>query len=173
MIISKKMQEAINEQINAEMYSAYMYLSMSSHFQSQGLQGFANWMYVQWQEEMTHAVKFFNYVHERGGKVTLKEIKQPPYEWSSALEIMEASLEHEQHVTSLINKLVEISLEEKDYATNNMLQWYVKEQVEEEANVTAIVDELKMIGESKQGLLMLDKELRGRTFVDETQNASK
>lgn len=173
MVINEKMQNAINEQINAEIYSAYMYLSMSAYFQTQGLQGFANWMYIQWQEEMTHAMKFFNYIHERGGKITLKEIKQPPHAWSSALEVMEASLEHEQLVTSLINNLVDISLKEKDYATNNMLQWYVKEQVEEEDNVSTIIDELKMIGDNKHGLLMLDKELRGRTFTDETQSDSK
>jgi len=173
MNISKKMQTAINEQINAEIYSAYMYLGMSTHFQTNGLPGFANWMYVQWQEELTHAMKFLKYVEERGGKVELKQIDCPPQDWKSSLQIMQASLKHEQHVTSLINKLVELSLEEKDYATHNMLQWYISEQVEEEANVSAIIDELEMVGDNKQGFLMIDRELRGRAFVDETKKASE
>lgn len=173
MNIGAKMQEAINEQINAEIYSAYMYLSMSTYFQSNGLPGFANWMYVQWQEEMTHAMKFLKYIEERGGRVRLMEIKCPPQEWDGALQIMKASLEHEQHVTSLISRLVDIALEEKDHATHNMLQWYVSEQVEEESNVQAIIDELEMVGENKHGILMIDKELRGRAFVDETQISTK
>lgn len=167
-MLKERILNAINEQINAEQYSALLYLSMSAWFQDKGLPGFANWMYVQFQEEMTHANKFFNYVHERGGKVELKAIDQMPTEWGSVVEVVEATLEHEQHVTSLINNLVDIAVEERDHATQSFLQWFVDEQVEEEANVTEILDTLKLINGQGNGIFMLDRELRNRTFVDET-----
>ena len=170
-MIKEKMLNALNEQINAEQYSAFLYLSMSAWFQDKGLPGFANWMYIQYQEELTHANKFFNYVNERSGKVNLKAIEQMPTEWAGTIEIFEATLEHEQKVTSLINNLVDIAIEEKDHATQSFLQWFVDEQVEEEANVTEILDTLKLIGGQGNGIFMLDREMRQRVFVDATQAA--
>lgn len=167
-MLKEKVQIAINEQINAEQYSALLYLSMSAWFSDKGLPGFANWMYVQYQEELTHANKFFNYLNERSGKVTLKAIAQMPTEWEGIIEVVEATLAHEQHVTELINNIVDVAIQEKDHATQSFLQWYVDEQVEEEANVTEILDTLKLINGQGNGIFMLDRELRGRTFVDST-----
>jgi len=167
-MLKDKVQDAINEQINAEQYSALLYLSMSAWFSDKGLPGFANWMYVQYQEELTHANKFFNYVNERSGKVILKAITQMPTEWESIIEVVEATLAHEQHVTELINNLVDVAVQEKDHATQSFLKWFVDEQVEEEANVTEILDTLKLINGQGNGIFMLDRELRGRTFVDST-----
>jgi ferritin len=170
-MIKEKMLKAINDQINAEQYSALLYLSMSAWFQSKGLPGFANWMYIQYQEELTHANKFFNYVNERGGKVTIKAIEQMPTNWDGIIEVFEATLEHEQKVTSLIDNLVEVAVSEKDHATQSFLQWFVDEQVEEEANVQEILDTLKLIDGQGNGIFMLDREMRQRTFVDSTQAA--
>jgi len=170
-MLNKRIESAINDQINAEIWSAYLYLSMSAWFEGQNLPGFANWMKVQWQEEVSHAMKFFDYVHERGGKVTLQPIAGVKTDWKDLVEVFDETLTHERHVTSLINNLVNIAIEEKDHATNNMLQWYVSEQVEEEANAEAILEELKMIGGHGHGILMIDREMRGRSFVDETQAA--
>ncbi|RIJ47591.1 ferritin [Maribellus luteus] len=167
-MLKEKMLNALNEQINAEQYSSLLYLSMSSWFQDKGLPGFANWMYVQYQEELTHANKFFNYVNERGGKVVLKGIEQMPTEWSGIIEVYEATLQHEQHVTTLIDNLVDIALEQKDHATQSFLQWFVDEQVEEEANVKEILDTLKLINGQGNGIFMLDREMRSRKFVDTT-----
>ena len=167
-MLTERMEKAINEQINAEMYSAYLYLSMSAYFEDKGLKGFAKWMYIQNQEEITHAMKFFHYVNERGGRIKLTAIEVPDFTWDSPLAVFKQSLEHEKHVTSLINNLVSISLEEKDYATHSMLNWYVDEQVEEEANATEIVNKLELIGDEKTALFMLDKELHARNFVDDT-----
>ncbi len=163
------MQDAINKQINAEIWSAYLYLSMSAYFESENLPGFANWMKIQWQEELTHATKFFDYVNERGGRVKLEAIAEVKTQWANTIEAFEETLAHERHVSSLINDLVNIALEEKDHATNNMLQWFVAEQVEEESNVDSLVVQLKMIEGHGHGMLMLDRELGSRTFVDETQ----
>jgi ferritin len=163
MTINKKMLDAINEQINAELYSAYMYLSMSAYFESVNLPGFAKWMKIQWQEEIGHADKFFNYIHERGGQVTLKAIDQPPAKWKSPLDAFEATLAHEQKVTGLIDDLVALARKEKDNATEVLLQWYVTEQVEEEKNADQIVRQLKMIKDSSGGLIMLDHHLGKRT----------
>lgn len=168
-MITEKMQKAIEEQINAELWSAYLYLSMSAYFERQNLQGFANWMKIQWQEEITHAIKFFDYVHERGGQIFLKPIAGVQTDWKNPADIFTETLKHEQHVTALINNLVNIAIEEKDHATNNMLQWYVAEQVEEEANAEQILVQLKLIGDNGYGLLMLDRELATRVFVDSTK----
>jgi ferritin len=170
-MLKEKVLKALNEQINAEQYSAFLYLSMSAWFEDQGLPGFANWMYVQFQEELTHANKIFKYVNERGGRVELKGIDQMPVEFESVKSVAEMTLEHEQHVTALINNLVDIAIEERDHATRSFLTWFVDEQVEEEANATEILDNLKLIeGQGKgNGLFMLDRELRQRKFVDETQ----
>jgi ferritin len=170
-MIKEKMLNALNEQINAEQYSALLYLSMSAYFSSNGLPGFANWMYIQFQEEMTHANKFFNYVNERGGKVQLKAIEQMPTEFDGVIDIFEKTQAHEQHVTSLINKLVDIAIEERDHATQSFLKWFVDEQVEEEANVQEILDTLKLINGQGNGIFMLDREMRQRVFVDTTQAA--
>ncbi len=170
-MISERMQKAIEEQVNAEIWSAYLYLSMSAWFQRQNLQGFANWMKIQWQEEISHAIKFFDYVHERGGQIYLKPIAGVQTEWKSAAEVFAETLKHENHVTALINNLCNIAVEEKDHATNNMLQWFVAEQVEEEANAEQILVQVKMIGDNGYGMLMLDRELATRVFVDATQKA--
>ena len=172
-MLKEKVLKALNEQVNAEQYSALLYLSMSAWFENKGLPGFANWMYVQYQEEVTHANKIFKYVVERNGKAELKAIEQMPVEFESVLQVVEKTLEHEQHVTELINNLVDVAVEARDHATQSFLQWFVDEQVEEEANVNEILDSLKLIeGEAKgNGLFMLDRELRQRVFVDTTQAA--
>jgi ferritin len=164
-MLSKKMEAALNEQINAELFSAYLYLSMSAWFETKNLKGFANWMYIQWQEETAHAMKFFNYVNERGGTVTLKAIDKPKATWKNIIEVFAETLKHEQHVTSLINNLVNIAVAEKDHATNNSLQWFVAEQVEEEATASEILEELKLIEGKGPALLMIDREMRQRVFV--------
>jgi ferritin len=170
-MIKEKMLNALNEQINAEQYSSLLYLSMSAWFSNHGLPGFANWMYIQFQEEMTHANKFFNYVNERGGKVELKAIAQMPTEFDGVIDIFEKTQVHEQLVTSLINKLVDIAIEERDHAAQSFLKWFVDEQVEEEANVQEILDTLKLINGQGNGIFMLDREMRQRVFVDSTQAA--
>ena len=161
-MISKTMQDAINEQIKNEIYSAYLYLSMSAHFESNNLPGFAHWMRVQYEEELSHALKFFDHVHERGGLVTLLAIPQPPNQWDTSLDLFKEVLKHEQLVTSLIYKLYDTSLQEKDYAAQVMLHWFINEQVEEEKNATEIVESLKLIDARGTAVLMLDKQLSKR-----------
>ena len=167
-MLNPKVEEAINEQINAELYSAFLYLSMSAYFQRQNLPGFAKWTYVQYLEETTHALKFFNYVNERGGSVKLAAIKEPPTEWRNPVEVFDAIYKHEQLVTSLIYRIVDIAIQERDHASNNMLQWYVAEQVEEEANASLILEQLKRIGDAQESLYVLDTELGMRVFNDAT-----
>ena len=164
-MISKAIQDALNAQINAELYSAYLYLSMSAHFQSQNLPGFANWMRVQTQEEMVHAMKFFDFINERGGQVHLQAIEEPSTTWESPLAAFEAAYTHEQHVTSLINGLVDLAAAESDHASGIFLQWFVTEQVEEEANADAVVQKLKLMGDAANGLFMIDRELALRVFT--------
>jgi len=168
-MLSKKMEEALNNQVNAEMYSAYLYLAMSAYFEDQNLPGFANWMYVQAKEEMTHAMKIYNYINDRGGRVSLEAIDKPPKDWDDAVRVAEEVYEHEQKVTGMIHDLVNLAREEKDHGTDNMLQWFVAEQVEEEANADELLQQLKFVGGQGQGMLMLDRELAKRVFVDETQ----
>lgn len=164
-MINKKMEEAINKQINAELYSSYLYLSMSAYFSLINLGGFANWMKIQAQEELTHAMKFYDYINERGGKVTLTKIEQPKTEWKSALEAFEDTYNHECVVTGLINDLVNLAIEEKDHSSNVFLQWFVTEQVEEEASAQEILDKLKFIGDNGAALFMIDKDLSQRNFA--------
>lgn len=164
-MIDKKMEQAINDQINAELYSAYLYLSMAAHFEDVGLSGMASWMKIQAQEEVFHAMKFFDFVNERGGRVKLTAIDEPKFDWSSPLEVFSAGYKHEQYVTGRINDLVDIAEELKDRATFNFLQWYVEEQVEEEATADEIVNKLKLIGDNTSALFMLDKELGARVFT--------
>lgn len=163
-MLKEKMLKALNEQINAELYSSYLYLSMESYFQSVSLNGFAVWMRAQVQEELFHAMKFYDYVCERGGRVTLSAIKKPDANWKSPLIAFQQIQKHEQHVTALINALVDLAMEEKDHATLNFLQWFVAEQVEEEASAGEIVDKLKLIREDASGLFFLDAELGRRVF---------
>ena len=167
-MISDKLCTALNKQINAEMYSSYLYLSMSAWFESRSLSGFANWMRVQAEEETFHAMKMFDYVHERGGKVVLEAIEQPESEWESPLAVIEAVLSHEEHVTSLINDLVDISMEVRDHAGTYFLQWYVEEQVEEEDNVGTLLDRMKMIVGDSAGMFALDMEMAKRVFTPPT-----
>ena len=158
-------EKAINKQINAEMWSGYLYLSMSSYFESIGLKGFANWMWIQAREEVTHAMRLYNHVIERGGRVILSAIDKVPTQWKSPLEIYEETYKHEQKVTGLINNLVNLAIKEKDHATVNMLQWFVDEQVEEEASADEIVQKLQLIEKNTSGLFMLDQELGQRMFT--------
>lgn len=169
-MIGKKVEAVLNNQINAELYSAYLYLSMNSYFLSINLTGFANWMRIQALEEMTHADKFFRYVNERGGRVTLMPIDGPPNEWSSPLAVFDDVYRHEQKVTAMIHSLVDLAIEEKDHATSSMLHWFVDEQVEEEANAQGIVAQLKLIRENTGGLFMLDRELGTRVFTPPVQS---
>ena len=164
-MIPETVQDALNDQINAEIDSAYLYLSMAAYFESLNLPGFANWMKVQAQEEMTHAMKFYDFINSRGGRVALKPIAGPPSEWASPLAAFEAAYEHECHVTTLINKRVDVAAGESDHASGILLQWFVTEQVEEEANTDAVVQQLKLVGDNGQALLMIDRELAQRVFV--------
>ncbi len=159
------MENALNQQVNAELYSAYLYLAMSAWCESKNLKGFANWLRVQYQEETAHALKIFDYILERGGKAKLEKIDAPTAEWKDIIEVFEQVLHHEKHVTSLINNLVHIAVEEKDYATQNMLQWFVNEQVEEEANATEILEQLKLFEGKGAPLFMMDRELKQRVFT--------
>lgn len=161
-MIGKTVEDAINKQINEEMYSAYLYLSMSAYFESINLKGFANWMYVQYKEEVEHAMKFYQHLKDRGGQMKLYAIAEPPSRWESPLVAFRATLAHEQHITECINNLVDLAEREKDRAAYNMLQWFINEQVEEEANDEEIIGQLEMIGDSKNGLLMIDRELAKR-----------
>ena len=161
-MIGKKMLDALNEQINAELYSAYMYQAMAAYFEAGNLRGFAHWMELQAKEEQGHAKKMYDFLVDRGGRVALKAIAAPPAEWKSALAVFEDTYAHEQKVTGLIHKLVDLAGAEKDHAATVFLAWFVTEQVEEEAHASEIVEKLKMIKEHPQGLLMLDAHLGPR-----------
>ena len=163
-MIQKRIEEAFNIQINAELYSAYLYLSMASYFEAQNLPGFANWMRVQFQEEQFHAFKMFDFINERGGRVILTKIDGPKVEWENVIDVFEEVLAHEQHVTSLINNLMDIAIDERDHATRSFLNWFVDEQVEEESTAEAIIAELKLIDGKGNGILMMDREFRARVF---------
>ena len=161
-MLNKTVERAINEQIQAELYSAYLYLSMAAYSAAENLPGFAHWMKVQSQEETEHAMKFFNYVNERGGRVVLKALDQPPVEFGSPVDLFKKVLEHEQLVTGLINDLYELAVKENDYATQVLLHWFIEEQVEEEASAAQIVETLKMAGDKGNALIMVDKGLAKR-----------
>ena len=161
-MLTEKMQTALNGQLNAELYSSYLYLSMNAYFKSVNLDGFANWMYYQAQEELEHSLKFYDFIIRRGGKVQLQQIAAPSTEWNSPLAVFEATLKHEQKVTGLINDLVDVAHEERDHATNIFLQWFVSEQVEEEESVGGVLEQLKLLGDAKGGLFMIDRELSKR-----------
>ena len=164
-MLSQKMQEALNNHINAEYYSSYMYLAMSAYCEKINLKGFANWFRVQSAEEMIHVTKFFDYVLDRRGEVTLKPIQGPPTSWDSAQAVFEAALKHEQHVTTLIYGLADLAIAEKDHATHNLLEWFLEEQVEEEAAADQILQDIKLAGAAQTGLYLIDRDLSSRSFT--------
>lgn len=164
-MLHEKMLNAINEQMNHELYSSYLYLSMSAYFESVNLKGCAHWMRIQTMEEQTHFKRFYDFATARGGRVVLAAIEAPPVEWNSALAVFEDGLAHERIVTGKINQLVDVSLELKDHATNSFLHWFVDEQVEEEATADEIVQSLKLSENDATGLFMIDKDLGTRSFA--------
>ena len=166
-MLSEKIVEALNKQINREMYSAYLYMSMSTYSTYIGLKGFANWFMVQYQEEMTHAMKIYTYVNDQGAQVKLMTIDQPLTGFESPMDMFEKTLEHEKFVTKCINDLVDLAAQENDHATTIFLQWFVTEQIEEEANDNEIIAKLKLAGKEGNGLFMIDKELAARVFAPE------
>ena len=168
-MLSEKMQTALNNQLDAELYSGYLYLSMNAYFKSINLDGFANWMYYQAQEELTHGMKLYDFINQRGGQVSLAHIEAPPTQWDSPLAVFEATLEHEQKVTGLINDLMEVAVAERDHATQIFLQWFVSEQVEEEESVGGVLEQLKLMGAAEGGLFMIDRELAKRSTGGEAE----
>lgn len=161
-MLSKTMQDAMNEQIKNEFHSAYIYLSMSAYYESLNLPGFAHWMRLQAQEEVEHAMKFFDHINDRGGRVALLAIDAPPVEFDSPLAAFKTAYAHEQKVTGMIHNLYKIAVEENDFPALSMLQWFVDEQVEEEKSALEVVEQLEMVGEHKMGLFMVDRELGQR-----------
>ena len=164
-MLNKKVEDAIKQQVNAEIFSSYLYYSMAAYFESLSLKGFSHWMRVQALEELTHVQKFVAFVSDRGGRVLMEAVEGPPTEWESPLAAFEAVYEHEVKVTGLINKLMDLALQERDHATVSFLQWFVTEQVEEEASVDDVVQKLKLVDKTEGGLFLLDQELDKRTFV--------
>ncbi|MBU0497876.1 MAG: ferritin [Candidatus Thermoplasmatota archaeon] len=167
-MISKKMIEALNEQINKEMYSAYLYMAMSAHSTSTGLPGFANWFMVQYKEEMDHAMRIYNYINDHGEKVSLKAIEQPPSTFKDPMDMFQKTLKHEQFITKSINELINLAIKEKDHATQIALQWFVTEQIEEEGNDNDIIAKLELAGGKGNGLFMVDKDLATRIYTPPT-----
>ena len=161
-MLSQSMQKKLNEQVRNEIYSSYLYLSMSAHFQAVNLVGFAKWMAVQSKEEYGHAMKIYEYIHDRSGRITLDAIAKPPATFKKPLDVMKQVLEHEVSVTAMIHELYDLAIKEKDYPTLVMLQWFVTEQVEEERTASDIIEQLKMIGDAPAGLMMLDRQLASR-----------
>jgi len=161
-MLSRKLQDALNEQIVHELYSAYLYLAMQAHFEEANLPGFAHWMKLQSREEFEHAMKIFDFIHDREGHVSLGAIDKPPSEFASPLETFQKAYEHEQKITQLIRKLYELAAEENDYSTQVMLHWFIEEQVEEEKITKEVVERLKLIGDDPTGLYLLDRELGER-----------
>lgn len=160
--MNKRIEDAFNEQINEELFSSYVYLAMAAHFEDLNLEGFTNWMRLQAQEELEHAMRLFNHINRRGGRVVLKAIGEPPFDFGTPLETFEKALAHEQHITGCIHKLYGLATEENDYPAQVELQWFIDEQVEEEENTGRVVDLLKLAGDDKSALFMLDRELAQR-----------
>lgn len=163
-MISNKLEKELNNQLNEELYSAYLYLSMAAYLSQKNLNGFSNWMKIQFEEEQAHANKLFQYILDRGGNVELQKINKPKAEWNDIIDVFENILKHEEYITSRINDLVELATKEKDHATVVIMQWYVSEQVEEEATVNDMLDQLKLIEGKGSGLFMLDREAKQRVF---------
>ncbi len=166
-MISKRILDKLNEQIKKEFYSSYLYLAMSTWCKTSSLEGFAQWLRVQAEEEHGHGMKILGFIEDRGGQVVLETIEQPPASFESVRQIFEKALGHERFVTKSINEICELSDAEKDYATKDFLGWFVREQIEEEANAQLICDKLKMIGDSAGSLLYLDKEMKKRKKEEE------
>lgn len=164
-MLKENVHKALNDQLNFELYSGYVYLAMAAWFEDNDLPGFANWMTIQWQEEFAHAMKFVHFVQERGEKVVYEQLDKPQTDYESPLHAFETALHHEQIVTGRINDLVALAREERDFATESFLGWFVDEQVEEEASADAIIKQLRIVGESGHGLLMLDREMSQRVFT--------
>jgi ferritin len=164
-MLHKDVERGINEQINAELYSAYLYYSMAAYFETLTLKGFSHWLRVQALEETTHVQRFFTFIHDRGGRVSLGPIDPPPAEWDSPLAVFEAVYAHEVQVTGLINKLMDLALAHSDHATTSFLQWFINEQVEEEASADEVLQKLKLVDKTEGGLFLLDQEMDKRTFV--------
>jgi ferritin len=171
MKLNKKVEEVLNNQVNVEFWSAYMYLSMASWFEAKGLKGFANWMRVQFQEETTHALKIYDFVLNRTGEMKLQPLAEVPTTWENITDAFKETYEHECKVTEQIYNCFNVAEAEKDHATTSMLKWFIDEQAEEESNVVAILDQLNLIGENGQAIYLLDKELATRVFVDPTKAA--
>ena len=165
-MLSKKLHNGLNDQINAELFSAYLYLAMSSWFKAQNLEGFASWLQFQAQDEVDHAMKFYGYLHDKGADVELKQIDAPQKSWKSPLAAFEDAYKHEVYVSSLINDLADLAVAEKDHATNVFLHWFVEEQVEEEASALAVVEKLKLVATHPGGVYMLDREMASRGAED-------
>ena len=163
--MNKKIEAAFNEHLNAELYSSYLYLSMANYFIAKNLEGMANWMRIQTEEERLHGLKFVDFINNRGGRVVLTQIDTPKFEWDSPLAAFQEAYEHELLISSKINTLVNLAVKEADHAANTFLQWFVNEQVEEEANALRIVERLKLIGDNGPGLLMIDDQLGQRTLT--------
>ncbi len=161
-VLSKKLEKALNEQITHELESAYVYLAMCAYFEAQNLLGMAHWMRLQAQEEVGHAMKIFDFINDRGGRVELGAIAKPPFEFKSPLEVFQKALAHERKITGLINQLYDLADDEDDYPTEVMLQWFIDEQVEEEKSAQEVIDHLKLIGESGAGIFLLDRQLGER-----------
>lgn len=161
-MIKESIEKALNNQVNEEFYSSYLYLAMSAFFESKNLTGFAKWMKLQSSEEYLHAEKIYNFIHQKGGVVNLTAIKQPKTKWESVVEVFEDTYKHEQHISSSINDIVDLALKEKDHATAAFLQWFVNEQVEEEATALKILEDVKMVSGNPNGMFMLDRELGQR-----------
>lgn len=164
-MISKKMEDSLNVQLNKELYSAYLYLSMAGYSYFSGLNGFANWFNVQLQEEVMHAKKFYDYIHQQGAKIALKSIDEPPKDFSGAIDLFEKTLEHEKKVTKRINDLVNLARKDADHATEAFLQWFITEQVEEESSAAEILQKLNLVGKDGTGLLTIDSQLAARVFI--------
>ena len=160
---SKRVMELMNDQIKHELYSAYLYLSMSAYFEGESLPGFAHWMRLQAAEEQEHAMKFYDFIYERGGRVVLQAIDQPPAEFESLREVFKQTLEHEKKVTGLIEAIYAAAVEDKDYASQTFLNWFIDEQVEEEKNATDLLETLRMVGDKGSALIMFDRELGRRS----------
>ena len=161
-MISKTMEQALNKQVNRELYSAYLYLAMSSYFESVNMKGFTKWMRIQAKEEQVHALKIYDYIIARGGAVSLLAIEAPKVKWSSAGKVFDDVYAHEQKVTAMIHGLVDLAIKEKDHASFEMLQWFVKEQVEEEEHAVEIVNQIKIVGDVPGHLFCLDHQLGKR-----------
>ncbi len=164
-MLNEKVQDAFNTQLNAELYSSYLYLSMSAYFEDINLPGFASWMRVQAEEELIHVMKFFGFIVERNGKMVMTAIDAPPTSWDSPLAVFGDAYKHECKISGNINELVNLAMEQKDYSANAFLQWFVTEQVEEENTADQVVQQLKLMADAPGGLFMLDRELAARVFM--------